>query len=116
MKKLLSLIPAVLFATFGLAQNAAPSISIKGIVLDSATGQPMSYVTVTVQVPQSGKAIKKVVTKPDGTWVVKAPAGTPYTLVVTYVGYAEMTIPISGGTADIDAGRIVLVRSATRLK
>src|SRR5580698_7668614 len=116
MKKLLSLLPAVLFAAFGFAQNAAPSISIKGIVLDSATGQPMAFVTVTLQVPQSGKAIKKVVTKSDGTFVVKAPAGNAYSLVLTFVGYAEKTIPISSGTTDTDAGRVLLVRSATRLK
>jgi outer membrane receptor protein involved in Fe transport len=121
MKKLLSLLPAVLFATTGYAQNAAaggpaPSISIKGIAIDSATGQPMSFVTVTLQAPQSGKAIKKVVTKSDGTFVVKVPAGNAYSLALTFVGYAEKTVPISSGTADIDAGQILLVRSATRLK
>ena len=116
MKKLFSLLSAVLFATFGVAQNAAPSISIKGIALDSATGQPMSFVTVTLQAPQSGKAVKKVVTKSDGTFVVKASAGNSYTLVLTFVGYEEKTIPVSSGTADIDAGKILLVRSATRLK
>jgi outer membrane receptor protein involved in Fe transport len=116
MKKLLSLLPAILFAAFGFAQNAAPSISIRGVVLDSATGQPMSFVTVTLQVPQSGKAIKKVVTKSDGTFVVKAPAGNAYSLVLSFVGYAEITVPISGGSADIDAGRIMLVRSTVKLK
>jgi hypothetical protein len=115
MKKLLSLLPAILFAAFGFAQNAAPSISIRGVVLDSAAGQPMSFVTVTLQVPQSGKAIKKVVTKSDGTFVVKAPAGNAYSLVLSFVGYAEITVPISGGSADIDIGRIMVVRSTVKL-
>jgi len=116
MKKLFALLPAVLFAAFGFAQNAVPSISIKGIVLDSATGQPMAFVTLTLQVPQSGKAIKKVVTKSDGTFVVKVPAGNAYNLVLTFVGFADKTVPIASGTADLDAGRIMLVRSTSRLK
>ena len=116
MKKLLSLLPAVLFAAFGVAQNVVPSISIKGIALDSATGQPMSFVTVTLQAPQSGKAVKKVVTKSDGTFAVMASAGNSYTLVLTFVGYEEKTIPVSSGTTDVDAGKILLVRSTTRLK
>src|SRR5580658_127685 len=121
MKKMLFLLPSVLFATMGYAQNAAaggpvPSISIKGIVLDSATGQPMNYVTVTLQDPQSGKAIKKVVTKSDGTFIVKAPAANAYGLVLSFVGFAEKTVPISSGSVDFDAGTIVLVRSATKLK
>src|SRR5580658_9444467 len=121
MKKMLFLLPSVLFATMGYAQNAAaggpvPSISIKGIVLDSATGQPMNYVTVTLQAPQSGKAIKKVVTKSDGTFIVKAPAANAYGLVLSFVGFAEKTVPISSGSVDFDAGTIVLVRSATKLK
>jgi outer membrane receptor protein involved in Fe transport len=116
MKKLLYLLPAVLFPVFALAQNAAPSISIKGVALDSATDQPMGYVTVALEVPQSGKAIKKIVTKSDGSFVVKAPAGNAYTLVLTFVGYAEKTVPISSGAVDIDAGQIKLVRSANQLK
>jgi outer membrane receptor protein involved in Fe transport len=116
MKKWSFLLSALFLSAFGFAQNAAPSISIKGIVLDSATGQPMGFVTATLQVPQSGKAIRKVVTKGDGSFVVKVPTGSPYNLVLTFVGYAEKTIPISNGTADIDAGRLTLVRSITRLK
>jgi hypothetical protein len=116
MKKWLFLLPAIFVSAFGFGQNAGASISIKGIVLDSATDQPMGFVTVTLQVPQSGKAIKKVVTKGDGSFLVKAATGNPYSLVLTFVGYAEKTISISSGTTDIDAGRIMLVRSITKLK
>jgi outer membrane receptor protein involved in Fe transport len=116
MKKWFFLLPAIFVSAFGSGQNAAPSISIKGNVLDSATDQPMGFVTVTLQAPQSGKAIKKVVTKGDGSFLVKAATGSPYSLVLTFVGYAEKTIPISSGTTDIDAGRIMLVRSITKLK
>jgi outer membrane receptor protein involved in Fe transport len=116
MKKLLTLLPAVLVAVFGLAQNAAPSISVKGIAIDSATGQPMAYVTVALQIQQSGRAIKKVVTKSDGSFAVKAPAGNAYSLALTFVGYGEKVISINSGTADIDVGQIMLVRSANQLK
>jgi outer membrane receptor protein involved in Fe transport len=116
MKKWFSLLPALFLTGFGFAQNPAPSISIKGIAIDSATSQPMAFVTVTLQVMQSGKAIKKIVTSGDGSFVVKAPAGNSYTLVLTFVGYTGKTIPIGSGGVDIDAGEVMLVRSATRLK
>jgi outer membrane receptor protein involved in Fe transport len=116
MKRLSSLLPAILFAAFGFAQTVTPTISIKGITVDSATAQPIGFVTVTLQNPKSGNAIKKVVTKGDGTFLLKAPAGNAYTLVLTYVGYIEKPIPINSGSTDVDAGKIILVRSATRLK
>jgi outer membrane receptor protein involved in Fe transport len=116
MNKWCFLLLSVLFGSLVSAQNAAPTIAITGIVLDSATAQPMGYVTVALQNPQSGKVLKKIVTRNDGSFAVKAPVGNAYNLVLTFVGFAQKTVQPGNGAADIDVGNILLVRSATRLK
>jgi hypothetical protein len=116
MKKCIFLLPAIFFLAFGFAQNAKQSLSIKGIAMDSATGQPMSYVTIFLELPKSGKSVKSIVTKRDGSFLIKASMGNPYNLVLTFVGYATKTVLINATASDTDAGIIMLVRSATRLK
>jgi hypothetical protein len=116
MQKWFFLLFAIFLSAFGFAQNPVPSLSIKGIVVDSATHQPMGYVTVILQIPKSGKSIKSIVTKSDGSFVIKAPKGNQYNLIFSFVGYINKSILISDNVSDTDAGNIILVRSATRLK
>ena len=116
MKKCVTLLTAVFLTIFGLAQRSSPVVAIKGIVVDSATAQPMGFVTVTLQDPRSGKAIRKVVTRPDGGFLLEAPPGSPYSLVLSFVGYAARTISLGNATADIDAGTIMLVKAITQLQ
>src|SRR6202046_185458 len=66
---------AVFFALNGQAQTAPQQLTIKGASIDSATGEPLGYVTVILQLAQNAKPIRKAVTKPDGRFVLTAPAG-----------------------------------------
>jgi outer membrane receptor protein involved in Fe transport len=116
MTKYFLLLSAVFFALAGHAQTAAQPLTVKGTAIDSANGQPLAYATVILQLAQNAKPIRKVVTKLDGSFALTAPAGNAYTLVLTSVGYADKVFPISKDASTVDAGRLVLARSATRLK
>jgi len=116
MRKYFLVLSAVLFALAVRAQTVPQSLTIKGVSIDSATGEPLGYVTVILQLAQNAKPISKVVTKLDGSFLLTAPAGNDYNLILTFVGYADKVIPISKDASTVDAGRLVLVRSATRLK
>src|ERR1700754_1514330 len=70
------------------AQNPQqPAITISGSVTDSAHNQPVGFVTVVLQNPQTHASVKSGLTKDDGGFSFKAPAGKPYQLVLVFVGY-----------------------------
>ncbi len=116
MKKYFLFLTVVVCSFAGRAQTPAQPLTVKGVSIDSATSEPLAYVTVILQLPPNAKPVRKVITKTDGSFVLTAPAGNTYTLVLTSVGYADKIIPISKDASTVDAGRIILVRSATRLK
>ena len=62
----------------------ARSISIKGTVASQA-GEPLAGVTVFIK-----GSTKAVITQPDGSFQVEAPAGS--TLIVTYIGFISKEI------------------------
>ncbi|HSZ87420.1 MAG TPA: carboxypeptidase-like regulatory domain-containing protein, partial [Puia sp.] len=100
------LMPGIFLTACCFAQNTVQSFSIKGIAVDSATLQPMSYVTVVLQNSKSGRSIKSAVTKSDGSFLIKATLGNSYNLVLSFVGYANKNLSISSGASDTDAGSI----------
>src|SRR5580698_1620983 len=102
MKKCSFLLPAIFFVASGFTQNIAQFISIKGIVTDSATLQPISYVTVILKDNKSGRSIRSVVTKTDGSFLIKAPLGNSFDLLLSFVGYSNKTVLINSSTSDID--------------
>jgi outer membrane receptor protein involved in Fe transport len=110
------LMPGIFLTACCFAQNTVQSFSIKGIAVDSATLQPMSYVTVVLQNSKSGRSIKSAVTKSDGSFLIKATLGNSYNLVLSFVGYANKNLSISSGASDTDAGSISMVRSVAQLK
>jgi outer membrane receptor for ferrienterochelin and colicin len=116
MAKYFLVLSVVFFAFSGQAQTAPQPLTIKGISIDSVSGEPLAYVTVILQLAPNAKPIKKVVTKSDGSFVITGPAGNAYTLVLTSVGYTDKVISISKDASTVDAGRLLLTRSATHLK
>jgi hypothetical protein len=122
MTKYVFLLLLILFSFAGRSQTPAQTqatpqpLTIKGMAADSATGEPLAYVTVILQLAQNAKPIRKVVTKTDGSFALRAPAGNAYSLVLTAVGYADKIISIDKNALTLDAGPIVLVRQATHLK
>ena len=63
---------------------------ITGKVTDEATGKPMQGVNIMVSGKKSG-----VTTKEDGTYTIPVSSFNA-TLVFSYVGYAQQTVPAAG--------------------
>ncbi|MFZ2784441.1 MAG: TonB-dependent receptor [Sediminibacterium sp.] len=90
-KKLLISFCAWLFASITLlAQNR----TVTGKVTDSQSGAPLSGVTISV----NGKAIG--ITDAGGSFTISFPAATKK-LSVSYVGYSDQTVTITGNTIAI---------------
>ena len=98
------------------AQKAPQTIIVKGIAIDSLTKQPLGYVTVALQDAKTNVPVKSNLTKDDGTFELKAPAGKSYTLILAYVGYRSKSLPITASGTAIDVGKIILQPSTNQLK
>ena len=112
MKLFLIAIFLSLFVAHGFAQSggsasaAAQTITITGTVIDSANNKPMGYVTVAIQDSKTHIGIKSGLTKDDGTFSLKAPAGKIYEAVLVFVGYRNRTIMVNGNGADFNVGKV----------
>ena len=84
MKKILSLLAALLLATAGFAQN-----KVEGVVMDE-NSEPLAGVAVLVKGTQKG-----VSTDADGRFSIEARKGQ--TLTFSYIGMIEKNIPLKGG-------------------
>jgi len=116
MKKWILLISGILFWTFTHAQNAQPMLSVKGIAIDSATNKPLGYVTAALIDAKTHQPVKSALTTDNGNFVLKAPTGKAYNLVLAFIGYANKTVPVQATGADADLGRILLAASTSQLK
>ena len=109
-----------LSTVFAFAQTGgsapAPTVTITGTIIDSANNKPMGYVTVAIQDSKTHEGVKSGLTKDDGTFSLKAPAGKTYEAVLVFVGYRNKTIAINGNGADASIGKVLLAASASQLK
>ncbi|TFF36855.1 TonB-dependent receptor [Mucilaginibacter psychrotolerans] len=110
----------LLLAAFGcflslitFAQSNQPTISIKGIVIDSATNKPLSYVTVAISDIADNAPIKSSLSKDDGSFEFTGLAAKAYRLSLISVGYKTKAIELKG--AIIDLGRLLLSPSSSQL-
>ena len=113
MKKLLLLI----FAVLGIASSASAQQTIKGRVVDSANGEPIIGVTVTLKSnPRAG-----TVTGLDGDFSIVMPKANDM-LHFSYVGYVtqelaatpNMTVYLVENTSDLD--EVVVIGYGTQRK
>ena len=95
---------------------AGPTVTITGTVIDSANNKPMGYVTVAIQDSKTHTGVKSGLTKDDGTFTLKAPAGKTYEAVMVFVGYRNKTVAVSGGGPDVNIGKVPIAASSSQLK
>ncbi len=113
---LLVLIFLLCLSTFAMAQNALQPITIQGTAIDSATNKPMGFVTVALQDSKTHTGVKSGLTKEDGSFSLKAPAGNSYEAILVYMGYKNKTVPVPGAGTNADLGKILLSASSSQLK
>lgn len=100
------------FAAFGQAHH---TITVRGKVIDSAAQSPLGYATVALQDAATKLPVRASLTKNDGSFVLTAPAGKPYQLVVAFVGYQSKVLQVAGTDTAVDLGNILLSASSKQL-
>jgi hypothetical protein len=115
-KTLLLLVICHCFSSPLFAQSGTSNRTVKGIIIDSASHQPMSFVTVTLKEASLKTPLKSVISEKDGSFELPIAAGTKYTLTLAFVGYIDRIIPIDSGSTAIDLGHILFSHSLKQLK
>lgn len=120
MKKiLLALSISVLFGIFfvNAQTKSVPSFSVKGIVMDSLTNEPVPYATLTImstQAPQ--KAIKTIACEMDGKFETALPAAGGYLLSIQFVGSsAQKGFTVSDAQKKVDLGKVYMKETQQNL-
>ncbi|OCX51387.1 hypothetical protein BEL04_15265 [Mucilaginibacter sp. PPCGB 2223] len=106
-----------LFSLSTLAQTTVAKMEIKGIVTDSATNQPMPFVTVIVKAPGSNVPVKSGLTTDNGSFDIANVTAGKYQLAVTSLGYRAKLISLpNAADGVVDVKNILLAPSTGQLK
>jgi hypothetical protein len=107
MKRILTLVPLIFITTFLFGQNG----TIRGFVYDKANGEPVIFTNVYLFQTSYGSS-----TDVNGYFIItKVPQGD-YTLMVTYLGYDTLRIPVSISGDEIVTKQLFLQESAITLR
>jgi hypothetical protein len=115
MKNLL-LIIFCCFISIQLSAQTAPPLTVKGVIIDSATNQPLGYVTVALLDAKTKQSVKGILTKDDGTFVLKSVTGKAYQLAFASVGYTNKVVNISGTDTVVNIGKLFMSPAKNVLK
>lgn len=90
--------------------------TITGIVVDSATGSPLAYITIGLK--NDTGIIKAAVTKEDGSFIFSDLKPVSYSLTVMAMGFRKQTLQVNLAAANGHAGlgKISIVRASSTLK
>ncbi|MDQ4141338.1 MAG: carboxypeptidase-like regulatory domain-containing protein, partial [Bacteroidota bacterium] len=92
---------------------------ISGTVLDAANQQAVSFATITLADPASGKALDGALADDKGKFTISNIGSGTYQLVITFIGYETRTIKdvkVSGQDETINLGEIKINTSTQTLK
>ncbi|PSR54006.1 TonB-dependent receptor [Adhaeribacter arboris] len=92
---------------------------ITGTVLDATNQHPVSFATITLNNPASGKALDGALADDKGKFTISNIGGGTYQLVITFIGYQTRTIndvKVSGRDEAVNLGEIKINTSTQTLK
>lgn len=116
MKKLLTYTIIMLLGLNAYAQqNPTASLTVKGLVIDSATNQPASFATTVLQDANTHQSVRSTLTKDNGTFELTAPAGKAYDLAIVFVGYRTKLIHIDGKNSVYNFDKLLISPSNKNL-
>lgn len=116
MKKLLSAALWFCLPILTFAQTKTPTLTVKGICLDSVSGKPIGYATASLLNAQTQQPVKAGLTREDGSFELKAAAGKNYKLTIVSIGYQTKTLLIASAGKEINTGKIMMQPSSNQLK
>jgi outer membrane receptor protein involved in Fe transport len=106
---------------FALSQPITGLSGIKGIITDSATQKPLSYITLSLKDSLTQQVIKSGLTKTDGSFELTQLPVKSYQLFIIAVGYQNKTLNLpplakGGNKPMVNLGNIALSTSSNQLK
>jgi outer membrane receptor protein involved in Fe transport len=116
MKKLIFTLLSLQSVLFISAQGKT-NTKIIGKVIDSASGGPIDYATVSLFLHGSKKAVNGTTTDAAGAFELKDISAGDYTIVVEFIGYKAYTISVAitqGGKVDLRT--VALAKRTSQLK
>ncbi|HEY4876398.1 MAG TPA: TonB-dependent receptor, partial [Puia sp.] len=116
MKPLLLAVCFSFLCCAAFAQNAKPTITVKGSVIDSATNTALAYVTVALQDVKTKLPVKSAISKENGNFEISAPADKTYQIVLAFTGYTNKIISLTNQNSNTDLGKIFLSPSGKQMK
>src|SRR5688572_2131125 len=87
---------ACLFSLAGFAQTPGGAASISGSVVDSLKNAPVAYVTISLRETGKTEVLKSTYSQENGSFTFSGLAPKSYELLLSFVGYAPRTIPVTG--------------------
>jgi outer membrane receptor protein involved in Fe transport len=115
MKKLLLLLFCCYLSATAMAQTTPQAVTVKGIVIDSLSNKPLSYVTVALQDAKTHQSVKGGLTKDDGSFELKGVTGKLYQVAFASVGYKGKMVNVNNTSAEINIGKVFLSVSSSEL-
>jgi hypothetical protein len=102
--------------SFAFSQAPATGL-LKGLVTDSATQKPLSYITLSLKDSTLQQTIKSGLTKTDGSFELSQLPLKTYRLLLVAIGYQTKTIVVPAFDSKvIDLGNIKLAATSSELK
>lgn len=101
-----------LLSTFVSAQGKGGII--KGKLVDSQSGAPVEFATISLHNPKDSSAVKGCASGKTGEFILPAVPAGKYFVKVSYIGYEKKFIPnvgIANEKTEIDLGKIELVQT-----
>ncbi|TXB63544.1 outer membrane beta-barrel family protein [Phaeodactylibacter luteus] len=118
MKTYLTTFFSIAIVAFALASNPAEyKGTVKGQVLDAATGSPLEYATISAYQFADSSLVTGAVTEPDGTFTIELKNGKYY-LVIDYISFQRLSTPpfeLKPGSQSVDLGKIEMLPDAQTL-
>ncbi len=100
-------------------KSSAGHPGLTGKVVDSTTGEPLNYATVTLFLTDSKKPVNGSTTDAKGMFTVNDVANGTYKVVVEYIGYKPFTfnnVMVSQQNFSLDLQTVLLAKKAALLQ
>ncbi len=100
-------------------QYAFAQINVSGKIIDSATGEPLSYATVSVAIAKDRKVVNGATTDSAGVFTITGVSDGSYMLTFEPIGYAKKvmnSVQVEKSKTAYNLGAISLQKSENTLQ
>lgn len=110
---------ALLIGAFAnaFAQKSTGKLEIRGVVVDSVSGKPLRLASVALQTAHDSDYVTATVTDGDGRFRFRNLAAGKYRLLITFLGYRNVSRFVSADRANLlaDIGTLRMVEQSSTL-